>query len=192
MEKGFLELYEYCQTLEPAVSRKHIRKKIKEMHGTCPLIIRTKMDLNISRGYFVSANNENSKFCQLTGKNVIVLAKELNYCWERFVSTKELMHVFDKPNEFVDSSVKLKNLLNSFEISPTITNDKESYYSEIIAFWRALCCLCPEKSRQEFLSLYNKGHIDSYGIALRLRIPEQYVPSLLDDRFLEKVEVIKN
>lgn len=192
MENGFLELYNYCQTLEPVISRKILRLKVKEIKGTTPQCIKTSMDQNTSRGFFVTADNTNSPFAQVAqsyGNNVIVLARDLNKCWERFVYTKELMHVFDDRNESVNTPKKFEELLNSFEV---LTNDQDYINSEVVAFWRALSCLCPEKNRQEFIESYNKGHIDFYGIALRLRIPAQYVPSLFHERFLERAKAIRN
>jgi hypothetical protein len=184
----FLELYEYCQTLKPRVSRAKLKKKIIEMNGVAPNVIKSSMDTSVSRGFFMSAQNPNNKY-SLNG-DTIILARELNYCWERFVYTKELMHLFDTEQERVNTDERLKGLLNSFEVQ-TIVNSQDPFKSELIAFWRALCCLCPEENRQEFLSLYSKGHIDTYGIALQLRIPEQYVSRLFDSNFSEIIEKIK-
>lgn len=152
--------------------------------------MKTSMDVNVSRGFFVSAKNPECDFYKQIGGEAIIVARELNYCWERFVYTKELMHMFDDPQEYVNSKESLKSLLNNFEIQ-TLANSREPFQSEIIAFWRALCCLCPEKNRQEFLILFDKGHIDTYGIALQLCIPEQYIPKLLDNKFLQTIEKIK-
>lgn len=189
MENGFSELYKYCQTLTPKVSKKSIRDKVKEITGEFPILIKTSLDTSTSRGFFVSADNNESKYHQMIGgRNAIIIARGMNDCWERFVYTKELMHVFDKQSEYVGSSEELKNVLNGFEIH--MLNGSESFLSETIAFWRALCCLCPEESRQEFIKLHSKGHIDNYGIALQLRIPEQYVPLLLDNRFSDTIKKI--
>jgi hypothetical protein len=189
----FSELYDYCQTLTPKVSRNSIKGKVKEMFEEIPRCIKTSMDIEVSRGFFISSKNEQSDFVRQVGhKDVIILARGLNRCWERFVYVKELMHVFDNPDEYVDSSEKLGKLLNSFEIPPTVINDNAPFESEAIAFWRALSCLCPEKNRQEFLVALQKGHIDNYGIALKLRIPQQHVPYLLNERYLEIIEQIKN
>jgi hypothetical protein len=189
----FRELYDYCQSLTPKVSRKSLKKQVEAMFGEIPVCIKATMDTDTVRGIFLSCNdNTTSELVKQAGnKNIIVLARGLNPCWDRFVYTKELMHVFDTSSETVNSSDKLTALLNSFEIPPTIINNNAPYRSEIIAFWRALSCLCPETSRQEILASFNKGHIDHYGIALKLRIPEQYVPYLLDEHFLDIIAEIK-
>jgi hypothetical protein len=47
--------------------------------------------------------------------------------------------------------------------------------------------LCPEKSRLAYKADIDKGHIDYYSIALQLRIPEQYVPSLFAKHYLDTI-----
>ena len=137
MTEKFKELYEYCQNLEPKISRNLIRDKVQELYGTPIITCKTDLNTQIVRGYFVSANNPESIFYKkVGGKDVVVLARGLNKCWERFVYVKELMHVFDKKNELVGTAVDLSNLLNSFEIPPTI-NGNEPFKSEIAAFWMA-------------------------------------------------------
>ncbi|MCX7086681.1 MAG: hypothetical protein NTV00_01375 [Methylococcales bacterium] len=137
---NFSELYEYCQTLEPKISRSKLKKKVIEMNGVAPIVIKSSMDINVSRGFFMSVNNPSNNY-NLNG-DTIILARELNYCWERFVYTKELMHLFDTEQEQVNDDEKLIELLNSFEVQ-TIANSQEPFKSELNAFWRALCCLCP-------------------------------------------------
>jgi hypothetical protein len=118
------------------------------------------MDTSVSRGFFISLKNLDGEQTKYYGNDTIVLARELNYCWQRFVYTKELMHIFDTPQECVNSAESLGNLLSSFEV-PSALNHNEPYKSEAIAVWRALCCLCPEKNRQSFLDMHTKGHIDT-------------------------------
>ena len=42
----------------------------------------------------------------------------------------------------------------------------------------ALGVLCPENERQELQKKLEAGQIDDYGIALKLKIPKQYVHHL--------------
>ena len=187
----FSTLYDYCQNLQPKVSTKKIADKVKEIRGKCPKIIKTSGDNGILRGFFVSSDNLTHNVYKNLGTDIIFINRELNHCWYRFVYTKELMHIFDSPLEHVNTDECFKTLLSDFEVQSPINNNAP-FNSETLAFWRALSCLCPEKSRQEFLIAYTKGHIDTYGIALQLRIPEQYIPKLLDNNFLKIIEKVKS
>lgn len=181
----FKELYDYCQTLKPKVSRRQIEQKTLEITGV-PRIkaIKANLDTAVCRGFFLSAENtEHPTVKLLGGNNVIVLARDQNYCWERFVYTKELMHLFDNDDEPTDSAEKFEKLLTDLEVPSATDSPSKQIISERKGIWMALACLCPEKSRIEFKSLLTKEHIDSYGIALQLRIPEQYVPLLFQSRY---------
>lgn len=186
---SFKELHKYASTLELPISRNKLRPKVLELTGI-PLIreMHTTLDTTICRGFYLSAKNTEHPIVKQFGSHVIVLARELkeNWCWERFVYVKELMHAFDDPKEATDSGEKFDRLLSelqtgSLERSPQIL-------SEIKCFWMALAVLCPEEKRKEFINLHKVGHIDDYGIALKLRVPKQYVPSLLEPQFDAKLK----
>jgi len=181
----FKDLYNYCQTLKPKVSRRNIEQKTLELTGVKKVkAIKSSLDTKVCRGFFLSAENAEHPIVKLFGGNhVIVLARDQNYCWERFVYTKELMHLFDNDDEPTDSAEKFEKLLTDLE-APTATEPpSKQLISERKGLWMALSCLCPEANRIEFQSLLDKGHIDFYGIALQLRIPEQYVPLLFQSRY---------
>jgi hypothetical protein len=52
------------------------------------------------------------------GSSVVVVARGLNRCWERFVYVKELMHVFDGVDEATDSGEKFESMLEGL-VMPT-------------------------------------------------------------------------
>jgi hypothetical protein len=188
---GYKELYDYCQTLQPKVSRRHILRKTLEITGIDQVkSIKTSLDIEKCRGFFLSANNTEHRIVQQLGKNVIVLARDLNYCWERFVFTKELMHLFDNDQEKTDSSEKFNDLLTEFELLQPMEKRSGPFNSDIEAFWKALACLCPEKNRLEYVATIDKGHLDHYGVALQLRIPRQYVHQLFHPNFKQIVDVL--
>lgn len=141
------------------------------------------MDISVCRGMYLSAQNTNNRFVQQHGNHVIVLARELkeNYCWSRFIFIKELMHLFDDPKEATDSGDAFDKLLS--ELSGPGTESSYQFQSELKCFWMALAAFCPEENRREFEKQRADGHIDNYGIALQLRIPEQYVPRLFENRY---------
>ncbi len=184
----FEELYNYCQDLPfpPYISRNAIRDKALEITGAEVVVWRISLDVQACRGFFVDASNADSPFIkQSGGRSVIILARELNYCWERLVQVKELMHLFDSEASKTNSSAIFTALVNDI-IAPVPAADRNpQLVSEQRAVWMALACLCPEKVRQEFISDIAKGHIDQLGIAMRLRIPEKYVPFLLRPNFAD-------
>lgn len=187
----FKYLYEYCQTLTPKVSRELILPKIHEITGVENVrTIKSGLDITVTRGYFLSAQNKENHLVRQFGCNLIVLARDQNKCWERFVNTKEMMHLFDEDGEPTSTPEELEKLLTDFEMPSATEAPSHQTISERKGFWMALACLCPEKSRIEFKSLRDKGHIDNYGIALQLRIPEQYVPLLFQSRYRMIVDAL--
>ena len=185
---GFKPLYEFCQTLEPKISRRDIQNKTLELTGVKSLkAVKSTLDTSQVRGFFLSVKNTEARLVQQLGCNVIVLARDLNYCWERFVFTKELMHLFDTADEKTSTDASFEALLTEFEVQQ-LTEHSSQFTSDVKGLWMALSCLCPEKFRLEFIEQFEKGHIDHYGIALRLRIPQQYVRHLFHPKFNEIIE----
>lgn len=176
----FKELYDYCQTLEPKVSRKVLTPKTLEITGVEKISARkVTLDTTACRGFFLSVKNKTHPIVLQHGCDVIVLARDQNKCWERFVYTKELMHLFDNDDEPTDSAEKFEKLLTELAFPSALFNQSSKQTtSDRKTFWMALACLCPEKNRLEFEIMRNDQHIDDYGIALQLRIPEQFVPLL--------------
>jgi hypothetical protein len=82
------------------------------------------------------------------------------------------MHLFDVENEKTGTDKAFEALLTEFEVQQP-TERSSQFTSDVKGLWMALSCLCPEKHRLEFIEQFQKGHIDHYGIALRLRIPQQ-------------------
>jgi hypothetical protein len=180
----FKDLYVFCQTLNPKVSRRLIEKKTLEITSVPKVsAMMTTLDITVCRGFFLSAKNKEHPVVKQFGCDVIVLARDQNYCWERFVYTKELMHLFDKDDEPTDTALKFEKLLADLEVPSATSEPSKQLISERKGIWMALACLCPEKNRIEFEELLNNNYIDNYGIALKLRIPEQYVPLLFQSRY---------
>lgn len=187
----FKELYDYCQTLEPKVSTKLLERKILELSGVEKVkTIIDGLNVNEIRGYFLSASNTNSAFVKQNGCDVIVIARDLNECWKRFVRAKELMHLLDSKANKTSDSEQFRGLLTDFEQPAPMEQRSEHYQSEVNCLWMAIACLCPEKARQEFLADFHKGRIDHYSIAVRLKIPQLHVKVLLRDDFMENIDKV--
>jgi hypothetical protein len=179
---SYKELYAFCQTLSPKISRRDIRKKSLELTSV-PRIrhVRTTMDTAISRGYFLRPQNSAHPIVSAIGNHAIVTARDLNYCWERFVYVKELMHLFSLAAQATDTGDKFESLLNEFAGPSTVASPQME--AELVAFWMALGVMCPESKRIEYEKQRAASEIDDYSIALDLRIPQQYVPRLFDRRY---------
>ncbi|WP_075322417.1 hypothetical protein [Acidithiobacillus albertensis] len=183
MASGYKNLYEFCQELTPYIRRNIIKNKVLEICGQESVrVIKTSMDTSVMRGSFLGTESENS-YVQNSGVAHIVLARGLNHCWERFVFVKELMHFFDEEEEKTTSAV-FDLLLDSFS-SPSSLEDPPSpiYLSEVNAVWMAVACFCPETYRLKLKNDLQNGHIDEYGIALKLKIPKQHVRLLMSHKF---------
>lgn len=190
-KEKFKQLYDYCQTLTPKVSRNKIEPAAVELSGKEVKVVKSGLDVNHCRGLFFSATNPNTHLVRQCGnRNVIVIARDLNYCWERIVYTKELMHLFDDEDDMTSTPEALAGLLAGLSGTTSPPSRSQQATSDALGIWMALACLCPEQYRQEFAEQRSKGHIDDYAVALRLRIPQLYVPSLLSPDFPKLISMI--
>lgn len=183
----FRELYDFCQTQTPKVKSKSVIDKAVQITEQSPIrTIMDPLDITVIRGYFLSATNTEHPFVRNHGRNVTVLAKGMNPCWQRFVTTKEAMHLFDDDAELTNTEDKFEKLLIEW-VMPSAEKGQQ-ILADMKGIWMALACLCPEKNRLEFEVLLTKGQINSYDIALLLKIPELYVPLLFRPQYPAIVE----
>lgn len=184
---SYAELYAHCQSLGPKVSRRAVYPKVLALTRVNQIRhVKSTLDTSSCRGMYLSAENLSSRFVQQVGSRVIVTARELNYCWERFVYVKELMHAFDNPMEATDSGEEFDILLQELSgpPAPTVSAQAES---EFKCFWMALGALCPEGLRTTYAAKMAANETDHFTIATELRIPEAYVPRLFESRYVDNV-----
>ena len=194
---SYADLCTYCNTLEIHVSRKLVRDKLFELTGRkIAFAVSSSLNPKDVRGMFLSVCSE-STWVKQHGCDVVVLSRAIfaktpggNYCWDRFITVKEMMHVFDTQAECSYTGEKFEAILNSFLIN--YDGSSAVVESEIKAFWRALGVLCPERYRLAFLDAVRSGTMTNYDAALKFRIPEQYVPFLWHDRYLEMLKGVSN
>lgn len=110
---------------------------------------------------------------------------DLNTCWRRIVSGKELMHFYDSRGALTDKEEKLKKLIGEIEHRPL--NPSEMLISEARARWMALAVFCPESERASVVDRVAAGE-SHYSVALDYRLPEEYIPSLISDFYIEALE----
>ena len=150
-------------------------------------VMRTEMDTSICRGCFLKPTNTEHPFVKRFGGNIIVTARGMNRCWDRFVYCKELMHIFSSGDDCADTGEGFEDLMTDLTNYPNTPSAQ--FQDEQECFWRALALICPEGRRDEFQKRLLKYEISEHDIALQLKIPEVYVPRLFwlrFDEFLEK------
>ncbi|MCL4527433.1 MAG: hypothetical protein M1492_13500 [Gammaproteobacteria bacterium] len=182
MPSDYKKLYEFCQELTPDIRRNDIKNKVLDICDQRSVrVIITTMNTAIMRGAFLGPKSGHP-YVENSGVPYIVLARGLNYCWERFIFIKELMHFFDKEEEKT-TSVVFEPLLDSFSSPSSLEERSPIYLSEIKAVWMAIACFCPEENRLKLKNDLLNGHIDEYGIALKLKMPAQHIRHLMSDKF---------
>lgn len=184
---SYAQLYEYCQTLDVPVSRRNIIPKVCELarRPNPPRIMASGLDPAIVAGFIIWPGVSAHPFARFgRGEPVIIVSRSLNYCWQRFVVVKELMHYFDKPLEMVSSADDFESLISEFS-SPRPEHRSPAMGSEVHGLWMALGLLCPELLRHDLQRQRETGQMTDMDIAQRLRIPVAYVPPLFDPNFKE-------
>ena len=184
---GYRDLYDYCQGLATPVNRNAIRDKLYELLPDRRVrVVVSDLNMNFVLGYYVSARNEGCRFVQQCGgKSVIVIARGLNRCWQRFVTVKEMMHLFDDPLETTNSAADLETLLADFCGSAEPGELTPQMRSEIDCFWMAIGLLCPENVRVDLQQRREGGAISDAEIAQLLLVPAKYVPAFFHPRYKE-------
>jgi hypothetical protein len=183
---SYKAIYDSIQQRDLHIERNFIRDQV--LATVCVdsvRIVASGLDTSIVRGLYLSAKNADHPLVRQMGGHVIVVARSLNRCWQRFVTVKELMHMLDEQHESTDNGDSFDKVLS--ELSAPSASYSPQTLSEINAFWKALGVLCPERQRLQFKADRQNNKIDDYSIALQLRIPEFYVQRLMDDRFEKKI-----
>ena len=99
---SFADLHDFCQEQPIHVNRNVVRAKIYELAGIDRIAyMRTSLDTTKCRGFYVSPQNKDHPIVKQFGCHVVVSARDLNRCWERFVVVKEMMHVFRKFHQMI-------------------------------------------------------------------------------------------
>ena len=115
----------------------------------------------------------------------ICLGSQGDY-WRRLILTKELMHVFDAPDEkagdresFDKQIQRLKD--PNAEMTP-------QYRAELKAYWRALAALCPETKRLEYKGQLAKDQISWEVVAASLSLPVAAIRWMMGDNYESNIK----
>lgn len=187
---SYKKLYDHCQALDVPISRNTVRDEVLRLTGANRVaIVKTTLDESVCRGFYLSAKNSNHRIVEQHGCNVICVSRSLNRCWTRFVVVKELMHMLDGAASATDSGDDLEKVLTELT-GPGAPAPSPQMDAEVACFWKALAALAPEKERLGYKALRAEAKIDDYAIALKLRIPQQYVSRLFIPRYEQIVGII--
>jgi len=95
------------------------------------------------------------------------------------------MHVFDGPDEIVDTRDKLLELMGEFGSPRLAVDASPMYQSELRAQWKAILCLSPKRIRDEMCQGLADGTYTQYDVANKLKIPEASVRGLQHEYYDE-------
>lgn len=138
------------------------------------------LDQNVSLGHVIIRDTKEERYEDEGGWAASIrIDHEQNTCWARFVCCKEMMHIFDGPDEVVDTKAKFIKLLQEIEAKPP--ERSKALGSEYKAEWMALLILCPKPERDRYKDLFEQGQVSAYEVALHFRIPERFVMPLLGE-----------
>jgi len=183
----YSDLYNYANGLETdAISVKDLARRIASSSGTDIGEVNfwpVELDSNISYGHIKYERDRSSAYGEEFRIANIRYDKTLNRCWTRFVCCKELMHVFDTPEERVDTREKFLKLMKELETLPMKPDISPMLASELNAEWMALIVLCPKKLRDRYKPLMADKTMSELDVALKLKIPEATVRSLMSDYY---------
>ena len=137
----------------------------------------------------MSAKNSGHWLVHMFGSSVIVLARGMNRCWDRAILLKELMHLWDDPDEMVDTGDAFERQLSGMSVSDF---GHKPVSAELLCVWKAILLFCREEERQHLLQTAANGPTDTYAVALQLRMPELYVPLLLGKEYEDAKRLLAN
>lgn len=194
MNHLFKALYDFvCETKEfPILVQTIICPKVKELVGQDQIYFAAvDLDPNISLGHIKQWRDTlTSPYAESQWITEIRYSEELNDCHRRYVCCKELMHVFDTPEERTNSPIKFETLLSELETQPLAKDASPMFFSENKTQWMALAVLCPMPVRDYFLPQWRSGEKSDYEVALELRIPEVLIKGLMSENYDRAVEIL--
>ena len=115
----------------------------------------------------------------------IRVSDKLNRCGLRFVSCKEMMHIFDSADEESSNRQRFFRLMDEIETPPVPGTGSLMLGSEYRAEWMTLLLLCPKPLRHEYKAKLEANEITPYDVAWKFLIPQRYVGALTGERYDE-------
>lgn len=106
----------------------------------------------------------------------------------RLIAAKELMHVFDGPNQRTATPQDFRKLINEIEAKPVSDDISAQYDADRMALWKATIALVPPWLRAEYLPAWNSGDVQAPELAARWWLPEVTVSSAMGSYYEKMCE----
>jgi hypothetical protein len=175
--------FQHISIDELDISRNAVKDRALALSGKNKItIMKTAMDLQVCRGFYLSVTNTENNFVRQHGTDVIVIGRDQSKCWDRFIIVKELLHLFDDQKTATSDPEQFGTCLNELA-RPSGAPLSPAGRREWEAMWLAMSILCPENCRQHFIAELEAERLTAYDIALKLRVPVVVVPMLFDPRY---------
>lgn len=110
----------------------------------------------------------------------------------RYAVTKELMHVFDTPEQMANTKDRFISLLKEIQNKPMPQHESDMFRSELDTRWMAALVLCPKKFRDQYVEQFKAQKLATFDIAEIFHIPEWIVPFVMDDYYEVAYETLVN
>lgn len=108
---------------------------------------------------------------------------ENNRPMRRTIAAKELMHVFDAPEERIGNKDTFRALLLEIESNPVAAESSLAYAADRGALWKATLALIPPWLREEFRAEWSAGSIKAAELAARWWLPENVITAAMGDYY---------
>lgn len=113
---------------------------------------------------------------------------EANPPYLLYVLTKELMHVFDPMDTWINTREKFIQFLRDLQNTP-LRLENGAIHVEHKARWMAVLALCPKTLREYIVSSHAKGKLKKE-LAQELGLPDVIVATALDEYYDEALAIM--
>lgn len=193
---SFADLYKAVQELEGRISTRDLQTlaiEHSEIKGVRELWTGL-FDPKWLRGCYIEGPGRFMNVDVPENEALIVISREMRQekpygkHWRRLVFTKELMHVFDTPEEKADDEAKFEIQIQRFG-DPTVDVSPQ-FRAESKALYRALMVLCQEKVRLDYVGQLAAGSATLEYVATALHLPVSYTYYLFNEKFPDMITAL--
>lgn len=195
---SFLHLYKFAEQLasqapagQAPVAVVRLRQWIVDANIASQIVVNAvAINKDLSPGHVIVRDFRESMHDDADLRADVRIFRGLNTCWARFVTCKEMMHLFDSPEEAVSDRDKFFTLMDEIDTPPPPTGQSPMLSSEYFAEWMALLLLVPKPLRDEYKKKLLADEITPYDVAWKFRIPQSVVRSLMSDRYDQAYKIL--
>lgn len=138
-------------------------------------IIKVGIDRSKLLGIFKQYSRHATVYGDPTLVTQIIYPHGLDPEMERLVVCKELLHIFDKPEQRVTTSAQLDDLVNGIILQKFNTGSFDAVFNDFMGPFLALAVLIPPTARRRFIDAIVRKELTSAEIASFVGLPHQYV-----------------